>query len=320
VRVEVFFQDETAWLTQKKMAELFDVKVNTVNYHLKEIFKTGELREKSVIRKIRITAVDGKDYLTSFYNLDAIISVGYRVNSARATQFRIWATKTLRDYIIKGFVLDDERLKNGQYFGQDYFEDLLERIQEIRTSERRFYQKISDLYATSVDYDAKDKTTLEFFAVVQNKMHWAVSGKTAAEIIAQRANSQKTHMGLMTWKHAPKGKILKSDATIAKNYLNKDEISRLNRIVEMYLLYGEAQAKKGTLMKMKDWKEKLDAFLKFNEYEILNQPGKISAKAAKKLAEKEYEKFRIIQDKNYISDFDKGVERFLKRKNKLLIK
>ncbi|HCW31981.1 MAG: hypothetical protein UT36_C0003G0057 [Candidatus Peregrinibacteria bacterium GW2011_GWF2_39_17] len=314
VKIDVFFQDETVWLRQKKMAELFGVEVNTINYHLKEIFKSGELTEDSVIRKIRTTAEDGKEYLTSFYNLDAIISVGYRVNSTRATKFRIWATQTLREFIIKGFVLDDERLKNGSHFDKDYFESLLERIREIRASERRFYQKITDLYATSIDYDANDELTQEFFATVQNKLHWAITGQTAAEIVAMRADSKKPLMGLTTWKHSPKGKILKSDVSIAKNYLNQDEIGKLNRIVEMYLIYGENQAENGRLMTMKNWREKLDAFLQFNEYEILNNPGKVSAKVAKELAENEYEKFRIIQDKQFESDFDKETKKFLKKK------
>ena len=315
VKIDVFFKDETVWLTQKKMAELFGVEVNTVNYHLKEIFKSGELIEDSVIRKIRITAADGKPYLTNFYNLDAIISVGYRVNSSRATQFRIWATQTLRDYIIKGFAIDERRLKQGSHFGKDYFEELLEKIREIRASERRFYQKITDIYAQcSVDYDKDSETTKTFYKTVQNKLHWAITGHTAAEIVAGRADSKKPHMGLKTWKNAPKGKVVKTDVPIAKNYLEQKELSELNRIVSMYLDYAELQAEKQVPMKMSDWVQKLDAFLQFNEYEILDTPGKVSAKVAKELAEKEYEKFRVIQDRQFESDFDKAAEKLLKKK------
>ncbi len=312
VKIEVFFFDETFWLNQKKIAELFNVEVNTINYHLKEIFKSKELNEDSVIRKIRITANDGKKYLTNFYNLDTIISVGYRVNSYEATQFRIWATKTLKEYIIKGFIIDDKRLKQGSYFGKDYFDELLEKVREIRASERRFYQKITDIYAEcSSDYDPKSPVTKNFYATVQNKLHWAITGNTAAEIINKRANSEKKHMGLTTWKNAPEGKILKSDVSIAKNYLNEKEIKALNRIVTMYLDYAELQAEKHIIMTMKDWIKKLNAFLNFNEYEILNNPGKVSSETAKKLAENEYEKFRIKQDKEFESDFDKEIKKFL---------
>lgn len=227
VKIDVIFQDETVWLTQKKMAELFNVEVNTINYHLKEIFKSGELDESSVIRKIRITAADGKQYLTNFYNLDSIIAVGYRVNSYEATQFRIWATKALREYIIKGFVMDDERLKNGVHFGKDYFDELLERIREIRASERRFYQKITDIYSQcSIDYDAKSPLTQTFFATVQNKLHWAITKHTAPELVKERADATLPHMGLKTWKNAPKGKVLKSDVPVAKNYLTEDELKK----------------------------------------------------------------------------------------------
>lgn len=314
VRIDVFFQNDTVWLTQKKMSELFDVEVNTINYHLKEIFKNGELVEKSVIRKIRTTADDGKEYLTNFYSLDAIISVGYRVNSARATQFRIWATKTLQGYIIKGFAIDEDRLKNGSHFGKDYFEELLEKIREIRASERRFYKKITDIYAQcSIDYDSKSEITQTFYASVQNKLHWAIAGETAAEIIVNRASSKKPHMGLQTWKNAPKGKVLKTDVSIAKNYLGQKEIDELNHIVTMYLDYAELQAKKQVPMKMADWIIKLDAFLQFNDYEILDNPGKISAEVAKKLANKEYEKFRIKQDKTFESDFDRVTKKLLEK-------
>lgn len=316
VKVDVFFKDENVWLTQKKMAELFGVEVNTINYHLKEIFNSGELEKDSVIRKIRITASDKKGYLTNFYNLDAIISVGYRISSSKATQFRIWATKTLREYIIKGFVIDDEKLKNGSHFGKDYFDELLERIREIRASERRFYKKITDIYAQcSIDYDAKSDTTQTFYATVQNKLHWAIIHKTAAEIIADRANSKKKSMGLTTWKKAPSGKILKSDVSVAKNYLIEKEIDELNLIVSMYLDYAELQAKKNIPMKMTDWANKLDTFLEFNEYEILDNPGRISMAVAKKLAEKEYNKFRIEQDRTFKSDFDKETQKYLKNHN-----
>jgi hypothetical protein len=306
VKIEIHYEEETFWLTQKKLAELFDVKVNTINYHLKEIFKSGELDENSVIRKIRITAADKKSYLTNFYSLDAIIAIGYRVNSFQATQFRIWATQTLKEFIIKGFVLDDERMKQGKFLGEDYFEELLERIREIRASERRFYQKITDIYAeASIDYNAKAPVTQTFYKTVQNKLHWAITGQTAAEIIASRTNSEKPNMGLTYWKNSPKGKIIKQDITVAKNYLSQDEIDGLNRIVSMYLDYAENQAKRQILMKMEGWVNKLDAFLQFNEYDVLNNAGKVSAVVAQKLAYKEYDKFKIIQNKNYESDFDK---------------
>lgn len=303
--IEVFYEFETFWLSQKKMAELFNVEVNTINYHLKEIFKTRELDENSVIRKFRITATDGKNYNTNFYNLDAIIAVGYRVNSAEATRFRIWSTKTLREYIIKGFVMDDERMKQGTQFGKDYFEELLERIREIRASERRFYQKITDIYAQcSIDYDSKANITLTFYKTVQNKLHWAITGQTAAEIVAKRANAELPNMGLTTWKNAPTGKILKPDVSVAKNYMQKDEIDELNRIVSMYLDYAENQAKRNVAMTMNDWIQKLDAFLQFNEYEILTNAGTIRHDVAKRLAEQHFEQFRIEQDKRFESDFD----------------
>lgn len=315
VRVEVLYESETFWLSQKRIAELFGVEVHTVNYHLKEIFKSGELLENSVIRKIRITAEDQKRYLTNLYNLDAIIAVGYRVNSYQATQFRIWATKTLREFMIKGFVLDDERLKQGSRFGKDYFDELLERIREIRASERRFYQKITDIYQQcSIDYDKDAEITRNFFKTVQNKLHWAITGKTAAELIAARADSHKPNMGLTTWRNAPSGKIMKSDVGIAKNYLSENEIKDLERIVSMYLDYAENQAARQKPMKMIDWVQKLDAFLQFNEYEILKNPGKISNEVAVKLAKDEFDKYRVIQDKNYESDFDKEVKRIMKKK------
>jgi hypothetical protein len=308
--IEVFFENETFWLSQKKIAELFNVDVRTVSEHLQSIFKSKELDADSVIRKIRITAADEKNYNTQFYNLDAIIAVGYRVNSQEATRFRIWSTKVLREFIIKGFVLDDERLKQGKTFGRDYFEELLERIREIRASERRFYQKITDIYAQcSIDYDPKADITLTFYKTVQNKLHWAITGHTAAEIIAERAKSDKPNMGLTTWKNAPQGKIQKSDVSIAKNYLEVNEIDELNRIVGMYLDYAENQAKRQAPMSMTDWVEKLDGFLKFNDYKVLKDAGKIKHQIAVMLAEKEYEKFRQIQDQNYLSDFDKEIQK-----------
>ena len=317
VKVEVLVREETVWLTQKMLAELFQTTKQNISLHLQNIFKEGELEENSVVKDILTTAADGKNYKTKYYNLDAIISVGYRIKSQIATQFRIWATKTLKEYIIKGFVLDDKRLKQGgTLFGKDYFDELLERIREIRTSERRFYQKITDIYSQcSIDYDPQSEITKQFYQTVQNKLHWAITGKTAAEIIAQRADSNKEHMGLTTWKNAPKGKILRSDVTIAKNYLSENEIRNLNRIVTMYLDFAELQAERQIPMKMQEWAERLDAFLQFNQYEVLNNPGKVSAAVAKKIAETEYDKYRVIQDKNFISDFDREVKK-LKKKNK----
>lgn len=309
VNVQVQFEDGTFWLTQKRMAELFGVEVNTINYHLKEVFKSGELNEDSVIRKFRITANDGKNYLTSFYHLDAIIAVGYRVNSYQATQFRIWATNTLREYITKGFVLNDEMLKNGRSFGKDYFDELLERIREIRASERRFYQKITDIYATAADYDKNAPVTKDFFATIQNKLHWAITGKTAAEIIYTSADATKLYMGLTNWKQAPDGKILKSDVTIAKNYLNEAHIRELNRIVSAYLDLAENRAERGITTSMQDWANFLNQFLELSQYPILQDKGKVSALEAKLKAEQEYETFRKIQDEYYLSDFDKEIKR-----------
>ena len=313
VRVDILYEDESFWLSQKKMAELFGVDVRTINEHLQNIYKVGELTADSTIRKFRIVQKEGLRTVNreiDFYNLDAIIAVGYRVNSTRATQFRIWATQTLKEYIIKGFILDDERLKQGKRFGQDYFQELLERIREIRASERRFYQKITDIYAEcSIDYDAQSELTQMFYKTVQNKLEWAITGKTAAELIAARVSADKPNMGLTTWKHAPLGKVLKSDIAIAKNYLEESEIKELNRIVSMYLDYAENQAERNKLMKMSDWIEKLDAFLKFNEYTILQNAGTVSAEVAKRLAEQEYEKFRTVQDQQYESDFDREVKK-----------
>lgn len=313
VKIEIRFEDETFWLTQKKLAALFGVEVQTINYHLKEIFKSGELEEESTIRKIRIVQREGArevSRMVDFYNLDAIIAVGYRVNSYQATQFRIWATNVLKEFLIKGFVLDDERLKQGKRFDKDYFDELLERIRSIRASERRFYQKITDLYAeASIDYDSKAPITQQFYKTVQNKLHWAITGLTAAEIISKRVGSAKPNMGLTNWKNAPKGKILKSDTHIAKNYLNEEELQNLERIVTMYLDYAENQAKRQIPMKMQDWVNKLDAFLQFNEYEVLKDAGTVSAKVAKALADKEYEKYSQAQDQLYESDFDKAIKK-----------
>jgi hypothetical protein len=315
VRVEVLFEGETLWLTQKQIAELFDVDVRTVSEHFQTILSSGELQEDSVIRKIRNTATDGKSYLTNFYHLDAIIAVGYRVNSLRATQFRIWATQTLREFIIKGFVLDDERLKLNKRFGPDYFEELLERIREIRASERRFYLKITDIYEQcSIDYSPNADISKQFFTTVQNKLHWAITKMTAAEIIANRVNANRPNMGLTTWKNAPHGKIVKSDVSIAKNYLTEAEIKELERIVTMFLDYAENQAARQIQMKMQDWVQKLDAFLQFNEYEILHDAGRVSHEVAKRLAEEEYEQFRVVQDRSFESDFERATQRLKKGK------
>jgi hypothetical protein len=314
VRVDVFVNDETVWLTQKAIANLFDVDRTVITKHLKNIFDSAELEENSVCAKIAHTAEDGKSYQTKFYNLDVIISVGYRVNSKQATQFRIWATKTLKEFIIKGFALDDKRLKQGgQVFGKDYFEELLERIREIRASERRFYQKITDIFSQcSVDYDAKSELTANFYKTVQNKLHWAITGNTAAEIIDKRADVVKPNMGLTTWKNSPDGKILKSDTEIAKNYLSEKEIRELDRLVELYLNFAELQAERSIPTKMKEWVEILDSFLKLNRYELLNNSGSISHIQAMSKAETEYQKFRIIQDQKFISDFDKEIKNIKK--------
>ncbi|HEX6085879.1 MAG TPA: virulence RhuM family protein [Thermoanaerobaculia bacterium] len=313
VRLEVLYEGETFWLDQRRMAELFGVDVRTVNEHLRNIYDSGELSEAATLRKIRMVRTEGTREVArdiTFYNLDAIISVGYRVNSAQATQFRIWATQTLREFIIKGFVLDDERLKLNKRFGKDYFDELLERIREIRASERRFYLKIADIYEQcSIDYDKHAETTQTFFKTVQNKLHWAVTGKTAAELIAERADAGKPSMGLTTWKNAPNGKILKSDVSVAKNYLIEREIRELERIVSMYLDYAENQAARQIPMKMADWVAKLDAFLQFNEYEVLANAGRVSAEVGKRLAEEQYDEFRVRQDREFESDFEAEVKR-----------
>ena len=316
VNVEIFLHNENIWLTQDRIALLFGVQRPAVTKHLKNILESGELNEDSVSSILERTADDGKTYNTKFYNLDAIISVGYRVNSKQATQFRIWATERLKEYIIKGFTMNDERLKDPyNIFGKDYFEEQLARIRNIRSSERRFYQKITDIYAQcSIDYDPNEEITKQFFATVQNKLHFAISGRTAAEIIHERVGNAKPNMGLTTWKNSPKGMIRKTDVAIAKNYLNEKELDGLNRIVTMYLDYAEMQAQKGIAMRMIDWVEKLDAFLRFNEREILKDNGKISHEMAIALAENEFEKYRKKQDKNYISDFDREVKKLLKTK------
>ena len=317
VNVSVYFYDETFWLTQKAMAELFDVDTTTVNYHLSEIYKSKELEESSTIAKFPIVQREGARNVRrepQFYNLDAIIAVGYRVNSRKATMFRRWATEALKEYIIKGFVLNDDMLKNGKQFGKDYFDELLARIKEIRASERRFYQKITDIYVQcSYDYDPQSEITDKFFKTVQNKLLFAITGKTAPELIAGRASSQKEHMGLTTWKNAPSGKILKPDVTVSKNYLTQSELSSLNDIVNMYLDYAENQAKRNRLMSMEDWVKKLDAFLQFNEYEILHDLGTVSREVANQLAKAEYAKFRVKQDGQYRSDFDRVTEKYLKQ-------
>jgi len=310
VRVEVYIRGETVWLTQKALAELFGVKVPAISKHLKNVFLTGELAESAVVSNLEITAGDGKAYQTSVYNLDAIIAVGYRVNSFQATQFRIWATRTLREFITKGFVLDDERLKQGKaVFGKDYFDELLERIREIRASERRFYQKITDLYSLASDYATNAPQTREFFAAVQNKLHWAITGKTAAELIHDSADATKPAMGLTTWKHAPHGKVLKSDISVAKNYLNQSHVQELNRIVSVYLDLAENRAQRGIVTTMADWSSFLNRYLELSDYPILKDKGKVSALEAKLKAETEYEVFRQRQDQDYVSDFDREIKR-----------
>ena len=317
-KVEVVFQEETFWLTINRMADLFSTSKQDVSYHLQQIYESGELKRGATVKEILTVQSEGNRNVSrklDYFNLDAIIAVGYRVNSLQATQFRIWATQTLREFIIKGFVLDDERLKLNKRFGPDYFEELLERIREIRASERRFYLKITDIYEQcSIDYSANAEITKLFFQTVQNKLHLAITGKTAAEIIAERAKASLPNMGLTTWKNAPKGKILKSDIAIAKNYMTEKEIKSLERIVTMFLDYAENQAERAIPMHMQDWVQKLDAFLEFNEYDILHNPGKVSHEVATRLAQEEYDHFRIEQDRNYMSDFEKEAKRFVKGK------
>ena len=306
--IEVRIQDGDVWLTQKAISMLFDVDRTVVTKHLKNIFETGELDENSTCANFAQVADNGKTYQYKFYSLSAIIAVGYRTNSERALQFRQWATKVLDTFTKQGYVLDKNRLINGQIFDEDYFEHLISEIQEIRASERRFYQKITDIYSTAVDYSKDSKITRDFFATVQNKMHYAIHGNTAAEVITTRANHKKDHMGLTSWRNAPDGKIVKTDVSIAKNYLSKNESKELNEIVTMYLDYATRQARRHIPMTMADWAEKLDAFLKFNDAEILSDKGKVTAKIAKTFAESEFEKYRIIQDSLYKSDFDKLME------------
>lgn len=310
VKVVVTVMAESVWLTQKELAALFGVQVPAISKHLKNIFAAGELDEAAVVSILERTAEDGKRYAVRHFNLDVIIAVGYRVNSFQATQFRAWATRTLREFITKGFVLDDERLKRGsQTFGQDYFEDLLERIREIRASERRFYQKITDLYALSVDYHKDTPQARDFFAAVQNKLHWAITGQTAAELIHASADADRVNMGLTTWRHAPHGKILKSDVGVAKNYLTEAHISELNRIVSAYLDLAENRAKRGIAMRMEDWSRFLNGFLQLSDYPVLEDKGRITALEAKLKAEAEFEVFRARQDVEYVSDFDREIQR-----------
>jgi hypothetical protein len=309
--IEVRVMDETVWLTQKLLAKLFEVNVRTISEHLGNLFQNSELLEKSVIRKFRITATDGKNYNAQFYNLDAIIAVGFKVNSARAIQFRQWATGILRDFAVRGYILDKERLKNGSFFNKEYFDDLLDEIREIRASERKFYQKITDIYATAMDYNPDAAATQAFFATVQNQLHFAIHGQTAAELIVARADSQKPRMGLTIWKNAPTGKIIKPDVIVAKNYLNEKEIKSLDRFVSMYLDYAEIQAERNIPMTMSDWAGKLNAFLQFNERDLLDHPGKVSQAVAKAFAESEFEKYRVVQDRLFESDFDRHVKKTL---------
>lgn len=321
VKVEIYLQNETIWLTQQKIAELFGIDRSVITKHLTNIYTEGELTKEATCAKIAQVQTEGQREVTrkiEFYNLDAIISVGYRVNSSQATAFRIWATERLKEYIIKGFTMDDERLKNpNNIFGKDYFEEQLARIRDIRSSERRFYQKITDIYAQcSADYKADAEITKTFFATVQNKLHWAITGQTAAEIIRSRADSQKENMGLTNWKNAPAGKIRKTDVGIAKNYLNEKELNGLNRIVSMYLDFAEMQANRGVVMYMKDWKERLDAFLQFNEQAILQDAGKVSHEVALALAETEFDKYSKKQEALYESDFDQLTKKLFNKKGK----
>ena len=303
--VQVVYHKESVWCTQKAMAQLFDCSTDNIGLHLKNIFKSGELQEDSVTEKFSATASDGKNYLTKFYNLDAIISVGYRVNSTRATQFRQWCTFVLRQFAIRGYVIDKKRMENGSFIGEDYFEHLLAEIREIRLSERRFYQKLTDIYATSIDYNRDAPTTLLFFKKVQNKMHYAVHGHTAAELILERANADKEHMGLTTWENAPNGKIVKPDVSTAKNYLKKSELEDMGRIVNSFLDLAEDMAKRHIPMTMEDWAKRIDKFLDLTDRPVLTDTGHVSAEQAKEYAETEFEKYRVIQDKLFQSDFDR---------------
>ncbi len=314
--IEVYVQDDTVWLTQKAMALLFDTSVQNVGQHIKAVINEGEINEDSVIKNFFITASDHKKYRTRHYNLDAVISVGYRINSLRATQFRQWATKVLSAFSRQGYVLDHKRLENGQVFSTDYFDRLTQEYQEIRASERLFYQKVTDIYATAYDYSIDAKQTKEFFAKVQNKMHYAVHGKTAAEVIVDRADHRKRHMGLTTWAAAPKGRIVKQDVSIAKNYLSEEELRNLNEIVSMYLDYATRQSKKHIPMSMEDWAKRLDVFLEFNDEDILQGKGKVTHAIAKAFAESEFEKYRVIQEREYQSDFDIMIQQLLNEEEK----
>jgi len=313
---EVRYEDENIWLTQKMMSVLYDVSVSAINQHLKTIFTDGELKESSVIKKYLITAADRKQYNTKHYNLHAIISVGFKVNNDRAVRFRKWAGQIVKDYTIQGWTMDKERLKKGHMFTDEYFERQLQSIREIRLSERKFYQKITDLYAMAFDYDKNAKTTKQFFQTVQNKMHWAVHRHTAAELIVERADANKEYMGLTTWESDPDGKIVKADVSIAKNYLNDKEMSYLERIVSLYLDYAELQAERQIPMSMEDWAKRLDGFLEFNGNELLIDAGKVSAEQAKLYAETEFEKYRIVQDRLFISDYDKYLLELEEQANK----
>ena len=304
--IEVIVDDESVWLSQKLIAELFDTTRNNVTMHLSNILE-NELDKKAVCKDFLHTAGDGKKYKTKYYNLDAIIAVGFKINSKRAIEFRLWAINVLKQYSIKGYVLDKERLKNGTFLNENYFDELLQEIREIRISERNFYQKITDIYATSLDYNATSPITKDFFKTVQNKMHYATHGNTAAEVIVERANHKKEHMGLTNWKNSPNGKIMATDVVIAKNYLTQEELKSLERIVTMYLDYAEDQAERRIPMTMEDWKKRLDVFLQFNEREVLDNPGKVSHKVAESFALSEFEKYRIVQDKLFESDFDKFI-------------
>ena len=307
-KIEIRYEDENLWLTQKLISNLYDVEVNTINYHIKKIFTDNELEENSVIRNFRITANDGKTYNTKHYNLSMIIAIGFKVDNEKAVQFRKWANKIVNEYTIKGFSMDDERLKNdGSILTKKYFEEQIERIREIRLSERKFYQKITDIYATSIDYDVSATATKRFFAMVQNKLHWAIHGQTAAEVVYNRADAQKENMGLNSWKDAPNGKIQKFDVTVAKNYLNDKELASLQRLVSAYLDLAEDMAQREIPMTMTDWEERLNRFILATDRQILNDSGKISAEIAKAHALSEFEKYRIVQDKLYISDFDKAI-------------
>lgn len=306
--IEAIYADEDVWLSQKMMGVLYDVNVRTINEHLKKIFTDNELAEDAVIRKFRITATDGKTYNTQHYNLSAIIAVGYKVNSERAVQFRKWATHIIKEYTIKAYVMDDERLKNdGSILGKKYFEEQLQRIREIRLSERKFYQKITDIYATAIDYDVTATATKRFFATVQNKLHWAIHGQTAAEVVYNRADADKKNMGLSTWKDAPQGKIQKFDVTVAKNYLTENEMAQLSRLVNAYLDIAEDMAQRNIPVTMADWEERLNRFITATDRDILQDAGKVTAEIAKARAESEFEKYRIVQDRLYQSDFDKLV-------------